>query len=143
MKGNKMNNSPSKVQEYIYHSEYVTIVDKYDHGDEMVIVVNDQEELLVAQRSLLKRKEDSWGWKRQEERRDEIQLITAKAQENFDKLADKLVDKALSTLATRMKMNVIFGKDLDNADGWAIMISKELEKLIREDAKAIMEKTDE
>lgn len=125
-------------QEYLYNSEYVTIANDVTGEPELVVVVNDHEELIVARRKNLQKKEDSWGYKRELERRDELRLVTAKAQENLDKLVDKVVDKALASLSSRMKMNVVFGKDIGNSGGWALMISDELGKLIKEKAPEVV-----
>ncbi len=63
-------------------------------------------------------------------------MITAKAQENLDELAEKVVDKALKSLASRIKFNVAFGKST-GGEAYAIILSTELEKMIRESGKKI------
>lgn len=120
-------------QEYLYNQEYVTIYKEVDK--DFVIVQNDYREMKVAIKKELLKKEDSYYFKKAQERADEIRLITAKAEEKLDELADKLVDKAIITLSARMKLNVLFNKDLGNASGWAITVVNELEKLIKDKDK--------
>lgn len=121
-------------QEYLYNGEYVTIFKKVEGDKDLVVVSNDHEELIVAHKSNLQKKEDSWGYQRSLERKKELQSITADAQARFDELVDEVVDKAISALSLRMKMNTLFAKDMNNASGWAIQIVSELEKLIKEKA---------
>lgn len=122
-----------KTQEYLFNSEYVTIYKEVDKT--LVIVENDHRELLVARKESLVKKEESYQYTKAQERADEIRMITAKAEEKLDELADKLVDKAITTLSARMKLNVLFNKDLGNASGWAITVVNELEKLIKDKDK--------
>ncbi len=129
----------NKIQEY-YHSSighctiYADIVDMPD----MVAVSenSDYGTITVVRRKELVKKEDTWEFKQAEKRRDEIRMITAKAQENLDELAEKVVDKALKSLASRIKFNVAFGES-NGGSAYAITISQELEKLIRESGKKI------
>lgn len=127
-------------QEYLYNGEYVVISHKIDGEKDLVVVRNDHGELIVARRSSLQKKEDSYYYKKAEERKKEIENITKKAEANLNAIADKLVDRALRSLSSRMKFNVAFSNDLNNSAGWAIMIANELEKMIKEKAKDEMEK---
>lgn len=127
-------------QEY-YHSSvghcmiWGDVVDKPD----MVIVSenSDYGSLIVVARKDLVKKEDTWEFQQAKKRADELRLITAKAQEQFDKLADKLADKALISLASRMKFNALFGKGGAGV-AWAGLIIEELEKLVKEKAEEVI-----
>lgn len=130
----------SEIQEYYSSSTgYVTIWGEVKGKPEMVIVSNgsDYGELTVVARSQLEKKEDSWTYKEAERRADELRTITAKAEENFEKVVEKVIKTACSTLSTRMKMNVVFGKDISDG-GWAIVIADELNKLVRKEAKDVV-----
>jgi hypothetical protein len=131
-----------KEQEYLYNGEYVTIVDPIGDSDDLVCVSNDHDELIVARRSNLTKKEDSYGFKKAEERRKELNDITAQAEANLDKVVEKVIEKAVASLSTRMKLNAVFGKDIGTAGGWALMVSDELTKLIKEEAPKIVKKDD-
>lgn len=123
-------------QEYLYNSEYVTIAHDVVGDPDLVVVVTDREEYIVANKKNLQKKEDSWGYKRAQERADELRLITQKAEENLDKIVDKVVDKALIALSSRMKFNVLFG---DNSNvGWASLVIDELKKLVKEKAPEVV-----
>ena len=133
-----------KDQIYMYNREEVKILHEVE-GDNDLVVVGPRDgygDYMVAQKSSLVKLEDSYEFKRAKERAEELRLITAKAQENFDKLTDKLVDKAIISLASRIKFNVAFG-DGGSAAPYALMLSRELEKMIKKDApKVIAEKED-
>lgn len=90
----------------------------------------------VVRKSELKPKEETWQWQQKQKYAAELQAIVDGAQGNLDKLADKLVDKAIIALSSRMKFNVVFGKGSGNA--WALTIVEELEKLIKEEAKDVL-----
>lgn len=124
-----------KEQEYYYNSGYVTIWAEVEGKPDTVIVAEagNYGDLHVADRKNLVKKEDSYQFKRAQERADELRLITQKAEENFDKLKDKLVDKALLALASRMKFNALFGAGGNVA--WAGLVIEELEKLVKEKAE--------
>lgn len=126
-------------QEYLYNSEYVTIGHKVVGDKDLVVVVTDSGELNVARLSNLQKKEDSWYWKKAEGRKQELENITKSAKANLDKLADKLVDEALKKLASRMKFNIAFSENLGDSAGWALQISNELEKMVKEKAPEIIE----
>lgn len=131
-------------QEYYYNGSYVTIfAEVADHPD-MVIVTdgNDYGELNVVRKDQLQKKEESYTFKQAQKRADELRLITQKAQENLDKITEKLVDKAIISLASRIKFNVAFGQG-GSAAPYALMLSQELEKMIKKEApKVIAEKED-
>jgi len=130
-------------QEYYIDGEYVTIYGEVKDEENLVIVRNDHQELSVVNRERLITKENSYSYRRAQERKQELEQITAEAQKNLDAISDKIVNKALQKLATRMKFNTLFSKDLGNSSGWAIMVSNELEKLIKEDGpKVVKEKED-
>lgn len=131
-------------QEYYYNGSYVTIFSEVTDHPDLVIVSDggDYGELLVVRKDVLKKKEESYQYQQAQKRADELRLITQKAQENLDKLTDKLVDKAIISLASRIKFNVAFGSG-GSAAPYALMLSQELEKMIKKDApKVIAEKED-
>lgn len=129
----------SEVQEYYLDGEYVTIWGEVKGKPDKVIVTNNSDygELTVASRDRLVKKEDSYSWKQAQERADELRLITAKAEENFTKVTEKVIKAACSALSTRMKMNVVFGKNMES-NGWAIAIADELNKLVRDKAPEVI-----
>jgi len=129
-------------QEYYYNGEYVTIFAEVVDNKDLVIVTNgnDYDELSVARIKDLKKKEDTYQWKKNLERKKELEDLVSKAKADMDKIADKVVDKALIALASRMKFNAVFGKDMGNSVGWAVMISQELEKIIKEKTPEIISK---
>ncbi len=126
-------------QEYYYSGEYVTIFSEVTDHPDLVVVSNgnDYGELTVVPKKQLTKKEDSYYYKAAIARADELRLMTARAQENLDKIADKVVDKALLALASRLKFNVVFGKGSGNM-AWAGLVVEELEKLVKEKAPEIV-----
>lgn len=131
--------SDDKEQEYLHGNQYVTIFAEIKGKDDWLVVETEDSVLDVARKSDLVKKEDSYKFKRAQEQADELRLITQKAQENLDRLTTKLVDKALIDLASRLKFNVMFGKDVDGATaGWAITIGDELKKMVKEKAPEVV-----
>jgi len=131
-------------QEYLYNDDYVTVSNEIVGEYDLVVVVNDHEEYLVARKSNLKKKEDSWGYKRSLERNIELEQLTANAKKNLKKMADKLVDEALRSLASRMKFNTMFGKDTTSVQAaWVIDITNELEKMIKKEVPKVIEKKED
>lgn len=127
---------------YATGAGYVRIWSELVDRPDYVVVMDansDYGELSVIPRSDLKKKEDSYEYEQAEKRKKEIQLITANAKENLDKLVDEITDKALSSLSTRIKMNVLFGK-LGGDDAIMLAISKELEDLVKENAPEVIKK---
>lgn len=129
-----------EVQEYLYNGEYVRILEDVSNMPSLVVVTNDREEYIVARRDQLQKKEDSWGYQRELERADEMRKLTQKAKENLDAVVEEVIEKATSALSSRMKMNVVFGKDMSTSGGWALMIADELNKLIKEKAPKVVKK---
>jgi hypothetical protein len=121
-------------QEFYYYGEYVTYCAEIENGSQYAndfCIVKDQEGVLsVARKAEMKPKEESYTYIRAQERAAEIEAITAKAQENLDKVAEKIVDKALADLSFRIKMNVVMGKGGDGTAG--LVIAKELEKMVKD-----------
>lgn len=133
-----------KTKEYYYSGSYVTIVGDVDGQPDLVVVDEggDYGSMLVARRKELTPKEESWTFKKAQEHANEIRMITAKAQENLDEIADKIVDDALKKLASRIKFNVAFGEGGVHS-AYALMLSDQLTKMIKEDgAKTIKAKED-
>ena len=126
-------------QEYYYNGSYVTIFSEVTDHPDMVIVSDggDYGELLVVRKDVLKKKEESYQYQQAQKHADELRLITQKAQENLDKLTDKLVDKAITALASRIKFNVAFG-DGGSAAPYALMLSQELGKMIKDKAPEVI-----
>lgn len=128
-----------ETQEYVVDGEYVTIWGEVKDKPELVIVKNgdDYGELKVVNRERLVKKEDSWQWKEAQKRADELRLVTQKAEENFNKITEKVIAAACKSLSTRIKMNVLFGKS-SSGNGWAVAIADELEKLIKKEAPEVI-----
>jgi hypothetical protein len=124
-------------QEYLYNSEYVTVSRVLPDEDDLVIVENDHGELIVARFSDMERKEDSYYYRMAEERKVELQNITKKAEANLNKIADRVVDRALNSLASRMKFNLVFGK-AGEGNNWVMPIVDELHKMIKDKSKETM-----
>lgn len=133
-----------KDQIYMYNRNEVKVHHEIPDMPEYVVVLDADGygEWIIARKTDLVKKEDSYEFKRAKERAEELRLITQKAQENLDKLTDKLVNKAIISLASRIKFNVAFGSG-GPAAPYALMLSQELEKMIKKDApKVIAEKED-
>jgi hypothetical protein len=124
-------------QEYYYNGGYVTIWAEVEGKPNTIIVAEVDGDLHVAHRNNLVKKEDSYYFKKAQERENELRLITQKAQDNLNKLTEKLVDKAIIALASRIKFSAVFGSG-GSAASYAIMLSQELEKMIKEKAPEVM-----
>lgn len=125
-------------QEYYHNGKYVTIWGDVVDKPEYVIVTEASSygELYITRRTNLVKKEESYEFIHAQKRADEIRAITAKAQENLDAVADKVVDKALKELAMRIKLNVAFGEGGGSA-AYALIISEQLTKMIKESGEKI------
>lgn len=120
-------------QLYMIDGEEMVIAYSVEGERDLVIMHerNGYGDYIVARRVDLVKKEDSYEYKNAQKRADEIRLITQKAQENLDVVADKVVDKALKELASRIKFNVAFGEG--GASGaYALVLSEQLTKMIKE-----------
>lgn len=126
-------------KEYYYEGDYVYIWAEITGKPELVIVSDgsDYGELQVVRRDKLMPKEDSWKFQQAQKQADDLRLVTAKAEEQFEKITEKIIKAACSALSTRMKMNVLFGKDM-TGNGWAVTIADELNKLVREKAPEVI-----
>ena len=122
----------NKDQIYMYNRNEVKVYHEIPDMPEYVVVLDADGygEWIIARKTDLVKKEDSYEFKRAKERAEELRLITAKAQENLDKLTEKLVDKAIISLASRIKFNVAFGSG-GSAAPYALMLSQELEKMMK------------
>lgn len=132
-----------KTREYYYNGGYVTIVGEIEGQPDLIAVDEggDYGPMIVARKKDLTLKEESYTYKKAQERADELRLITQKAEENYEKIVEKIIKAAVSTLQTRIKMNVLLGKGGgDGSDTWAIIIANELNKIVKDDAKAVIEK---
>ena len=128
-----------KDQIYMYNRNEVKVHHEIPDMPEYVIVLdaNGYGEWIIARKTDLVKKEDSYEFKRAKERADELRLITQRAQENLDRITEKLVDKAIISLASRIKFNVAFGSG-GSAAPYALMLSQELEKMIKDKAPEII-----
>ena len=132
-----------KTKEYYYNGGYVTIVGEIEGQPDLIAVDEggDYGSMMVARKKDLTLKEESYTYKKAQERADELRLITQKAEENYEKIVEKIIKAAVSTLQTRIKMNVLFGSSNGNgADSWALIISNELSKIVKGDAKGVINK---
>lgn len=97
--------------------------------------------MTVCRKSDLKPQEETWQWQQKEKYAAELQKKVDVVQANLDELAEKVVDKALKSLASRIKLNVAFGKG-GASDYAALTVAQEVEKMIRESGKKIAGKED-
>lgn len=127
-------------QEYYSEGDFYIYIEDVPSMPEFAVVreSGDGGYVTVVRKSNLILKEESWQWKRKEEHKKELEEITAKAEANFDAMVEKVIAKACKALQARMKMNILFGKSM-GSDGWGIAVANELEKLIKEDAKEVVE----
>lgn len=132
-------------KQYFYGGDYVTIWGEVADKPDMVIVTqsNDCGDLMVVRKSDLIPKEESYVFKQAQKRAEELRLITARAEERLNEVVEEVIEKAVNSLSYRMKMNAVFGKDIGNVGGWAIQVSNELEKLIKEKAPEVVKKKDD
>lgn len=130
-----------KTKEYYWNGGYVTIVGEIEGQPDLIAVDEggDYGSMMVARKKDLTLKEESYTYKQAQARADELRLITAKAEENFEAIYEKIISASCKALSARIKMNAFFGKSND-ADSWAVIIANELEKLIKQDAKDIIKK---
>lgn len=122
-------------EEYYYNGEYVTIFAEVTDNPDFVVVDNG-DNILVARRSSLQKKEDTYQWQQQLKRKAELDELREKVDAELNKIADKVVDSALRALASRLKFNVMFGQGVNGGTAaWAIEVSNELEKLVKDKTK--------
>lgn len=133
-----------KIKEYYHNGGYVTIVGGIEGQPDYVVVDEggDYGSMLVARRKDLTPKEESYTWKRQLDREKELKDITKKAEENLNAVADKVVDRALNSLASRMKFNAVFGESDGGTTGWAVVVSNALKDMIKDKTKDTMKDFD-
>lgn len=127
---------------YVSSGDFFYYIEDVPHNPEFAICReggDDYGYLTVVSKSDLKPREETWQWKEKEKYADELRLLTQKAEENFERVTEKMISAACKALSARIKMNVLFGKS-NGADSWAVLIANELEKLIKEDAKDIVKK---
>lgn len=124
-------------KEYYLNGNFVTFWSELKDNKDFVVVEDSDGVLKVARLSSLKDKEDTYEWQRKERYKKELEAITAEAEKNFDEVAEKIVDKALSSLATRIRLNAMFGEPANAS--FALTVVAELEKMIK-DKKDIKEK---
>lgn len=124
---------------YYYSGDFYEYIEDVPSMPEMCIVREGGDGYLtVVRKADLKPYEESWQWQQKEAEKERLEKVTEKVKANLDELAKQVVDKALKDLAMRIKLNVAFGKG-NGAEAYAIILSKELEKMIRESGKKIAE----
>lgn len=125
-----------KDQIYMYNRNEVKVHHEIPDMPEYVVVLDADGygEWIIARKTDLVKKEDSYEFKRAKERADELRLITQRAQENLDKLKNKLVDDSIRALQSRVKFNVAFGKG-GSSGAYAMILVEQLESLIKEKAE--------
>lgn len=127
-------------QEYYYNAEYVTIYGFVKDEDDLVIVRNDHQELSVVERGRLVTKENSYPYRRAQERAEELKAITDEAEKDFDALVDKFLNDALSRLSSRMKMNIVFSGKGGELDSIGLSVAREIEKMMKESIPKTLKK---
>lgn len=127
--------------EYYSEGDFYIYIEDVPSMPEFAVVREggDDGYITVVRKKNLIPKEESWQWQQKQKHADELRLITQKAEENLDKLKDKLVDKALIALASRMKFNALFGKGGNVA--WAGLVIEELEKIVKDKAEETIKET--
>lgn len=128
--------------EYYSEGDFYIYIEDVPSMPEFAVVREggDDGYITVVRKNNLIPKEESWQWQQKQKYADELRLVAAKAEENLDKLKDRLVDKALQALSSRMKFNALFGKGGNVA--WAGLVIEELEKLVKEKADDVIKGKD-
>lgn len=128
-------------KEYWSYGDCYFYIEDVPHNTDFAIVREGGDEgyITVVRKSDLKPIEETWQYQQKAKYKAELERVTETAQANLDELAEKVVDKALKSLASRMKMNIVFGKG-GAGNAWALTITEELEKLVRESGKKIAKK---
>lgn len=125
-------------QDVLYYSEgdFYYYIEDVPSMPEFAVVREggDDGYITVVRKNKLIPQEESWQWQQKQKYADEMRLVTAKAQEQFDKLKDKLVDDAIRALQSRVKFNVAFGKG-GSSGAYAMILVEQLESLIKEKAE--------
>jgi len=123
---------------YYYSGDFYEYVEDVPSMPEFCVVREGGEDgyLTVVRKKELIPYEESWQWQQKEKEKQRLETLTDKVKANLDELAKQVVDKALKDLALRIKLNVAFGK-ATGGEAYAIILSTELEKMIRESAKKI------
>lgn len=116
--------------EYYLDGDIVTFWSALKDNKDFVVVSTGDGDLRTARVSSLQNKEDTYQWQQKEKYKKELEAITADAESNLDQIVDKIVDKALKNLATRIRLNAMFG-DASNAS-FALTAVAELEKMIKD-----------
>jgi hypothetical protein len=129
----------------MYNSKEVKYHFDVKGNKDLVVVLdsNGYSEYMIARKSDLVKLEDSYEYKRARERTKELKELTQKAEDNLKAIADKVVDRALSSLASRIKFNTMFADDTSPGQAaWAVQVTDELKKMIKEEAPKAVEKKD-
>lgn len=116
-------------QIYYLHGGKVTLVSEYTYKDrEYCVVYGGDDDFTTCRKSDLQKWEETWHY--QEEQKRKARLEQWKACE--DQIVERMQNKAIKSLASRIKLNAFFGKSGGGA-AYTLVIMEELEKLIKED----------
>lgn len=122
---------------YYYSGDFYEYIEDVPSMPEFCVVREGSHGYLtVVRKSELKPYEESWQWQQKELEKERLEKVTEKVKANLDELAQQVVDKALKELAQRIKFNVAFGK-ATGGEAYAMILSTELEKLIRKSGEKI------
>lgn len=124
---------------YVASGEFYYYIEDVPHNPDFAICRESSDDygyLTVVRKSDLKLRTETWQWQQNEKYKAEMEAQLGKVQANLDELAEQVVDKALKSLSGRMKLNIVFGKG-GSGSAWALPITDELEKMIRESGKKI------
>lgn len=122
--------------QYYYSGDYYEYIEDVPSMPDMCVVREGDGYLTVVRKQDLKPYEESWQYQQKQKEKERLEAVTEKVKANLDELAKQVVDKALKDLAMRIKLNVAFGK-ATGGEAYAIILSNELEKMIRESGKKI------
>lgn len=124
---------------YVASGDFYYYIEDVPHNPDFAICRESGDDygyLTIVRKSDLKLRTETWQYQQNEKYKAELEARLGKVQSNLDELAEQVVDKALKSLASRMRFNIAFGKG-GSAGGWALTITDELEKMIRESGKKI------
>lgn len=116
-------------QIYFLNGGKVVLVSEFTYNErEYCVVFGGDDEFSVTRKENLKKWEETWHY--QEEQKRKARLDKWRACE--DQIVQRMQDKAIKALSTRIKFNAFFGKNSGN-NAWIAVITDELDKLIKED----------
>lgn len=114
---------------YFLNGTRVSLMHEFEYKDVQFAVVNAGDgEFLVCRKENLKKWEDTWRY--QEEQKREQKLADYKRR--HDEIVGAMQKKAINQLATRIKLNSVFGALSGDNSAIGVALAQELEKLIKE-----------